>query len=106
MITLYTSEAWSRCGAWDGSISASDVRLGPLGVVKASARTSLPERWRFEAKSLDEMQGTPWRPSTKHRGAMLRARQTEDKDQSDEEEEEALDETPDERMRMTPDETA
>ena len=91
VITHSTSDSWSRCGAWVGSIPASDVRLGPLGVVKASARTALPEQQRFEAKALDDMQATPWRPSTKHRGAMLRAHETEDEDQSDEEQEEALD---------------
>ena len=43
---------------------------------------------RCEAKAIDEMQGTPWRLSTKHRGTKIRAHVTDDENQGDEKEEE------------------
>ena len=74
VITHCTSEAWSRCGAWVGSIPASDVRLGLLGVVKASARTALPVRKRFEAEALDEVQATVNQASRSHGSEHMRQR--------------------------------
>ena len=55
-------------GVWIGSIEAPDEHLmgTPLGVIKARALIALPDGQRFEAKAIDEMQGTPLRPSTKH----------------------------------------
>ena len=55
---------------------------------KARAVIALPGGQRFEAKAMDEMQGTPWRPSTKHRGTNVRAHITDEEDQGDDEEEE------------------
>ena len=69
--TVSESEARWRCGVWIGSIEASDVHLIGTPLVKASGVTAQPERQRFEAKAVGEMQGTPWRPSTNHRGAKM-----------------------------------
>ena len=43
---------------------ASDEHLigTTLGAIKARVVTALPDGQRFESKSIDEMQGTPWRP--------------------------------------------
>ena len=57
-------------------------------MVKATAGTALPAGSRCEAKAFGEIQGPPRRPSTKHRGAMLRAHMTLDVDQNDHKDEE------------------
>ena len=67
-------EARKKHGVWIGSIEASDEHSygTPLGVVKARAVTARPNGHRFEARAIDAMQGTPWRPSTKHQGTRVR----------------------------------
>ena len=65
-----------------------------LGVVKARAVTALPNGQRFEARAIDAMQGTPWRPSTKHQGTRVgtyKADEEEDNDGKDEPEEIQMD---------------
>ena len=59
-----------------------------LGVIKGRAVASPPDGQRFEAKAIEEMQGTPWRPSTRHRGSKISARMTDEEDEGDDEEEE------------------
>ena len=74
-----------------GSIDASDEHLigTLLGVIKVKDATALPDVPRFEAKAIDEMQGTPWRPPTMmHRETKIRAHMTVDGDQGAHEEEE------------------
>ena len=60
VVKLSKSEAKWRCGVWIGSIEASYEHLigNPLGVIKARTLTTLPDGQRFEAKAIDEMQGT------------------------------------------------
>ena len=67
---------------WIGSVEASDEHLIgiPLGVVKARAVSAPPDGQMFEATAIGEMQGTPWRPSTKHRGAKVGTRMTDEEE--------------------------
>ena len=71
---LGKSEAKWHYGVWLGSILTSDEHMigTPLGVVKARSVTTLSEDERFDAKALEEMRGTPWKPSTRHKGSRIR----------------------------------
>ena len=82
------SEASWRCGVWIGSIETSDEYwIGtPLGVIKSMAATALADGKRFVATAIDEMQGTRWRPPTKHRG--ISAQVTDEEHSGDDEKEE------------------
>ena len=77
---------------WIGSNDASDEHLSgtPLGVVRARAVIALPGGQRFEAKAIDEMQGTPRRPSNKHRETKARTHLTDDEAHDEEEEPEEI----------------
>ena len=68
-VKISKSEARWRQGVLIGSNEASDEHLSgtPLGVIKARAVVALPDGQRFKGKAIDGMQGTPWRPSAKHR---------------------------------------
>ena len=72
---------------WTGSREASDEHLigAPPGVLKARTVTALPEGQRLEAKAIDEMPGTPWRPSTEHRGTKVRTQITDEEEQGNDE---------------------
>ena len=87
---LSVSEARWKLGVWSGALEASDEHLigTPLGVIRARAVAALPNGQRFETEAIDDMQGTPWRPSTKHRGIKSRAHITDEEDHGDDEEEE------------------
>ena len=50
----------------------------PRGAVKPTTVTALPDGQGFEGKAIDAMQGTPWRPSSKHRGTKIRAHITDE----------------------------
>ena len=54
---------------WIVSIEASDELLigTPLSVAKARTLIVPPDGQNIEAKAIDDMQGTPWQPSTQHR---------------------------------------
>ena len=82
-----------RYGVWIRFIEAADEHLigTPRGVIKAPAVTTLPEQPRFDAKAVDEMQGTPWRPSDKHQGVEVGTHRNEDEDQGDEDDAEKED---------------
>ena len=69
VVKLSKAEARWKDGVWIGSIEAAAEHLvgTPLGAGKARAVTALPDGQRFEAKAIDEKQGTPWRPPTEHR---------------------------------------
>ena len=56
------------------SIEASgDHMIGtPRGAVKPTTATARPDGQGFEGKAIDAMQGTPWRPSSKHWGTKIR----------------------------------
>ena len=90
VVKIGKSEARWRYGVWIGSMENSDEHLigTPLGVVKARAVTALPEEQRFNASAIDELQGTPWRPSTKHKGTKIRTHIGDDDEQDDENEDE------------------
>ena len=74
VVKFSKSEAWWECGVWIGSIEASDETLdwNPAGCVKARAVTALSDGQVFEAKAIDEMQGSPWPPSAKYRGTTVK----------------------------------
>ena len=78
-------------GVWIGFMEASDEHLigTLLGVVKPRGVTALPGGQRFEAKAIDEMQGTPWRPSTVHRRTRVRTHIADEEEQGNDEEEES-----------------
>ena len=46
----------------------------------------IPDGQRFEAKAIDEMQGTPWRPSTLHQGTRVWSHTTNEEEQDNYEE--------------------
>ena len=73
-IKLGKSEARWKHGVWLGTIETSDEHIvgTDLGVIKCRGVAPLPESQRFDAKALEDMKGTPWRPSTKHVGWRIR----------------------------------
>jgi hypothetical protein len=92
-VKINKSEARWKYGIWLGSIESSDEHLigTKLGVIKARAVTALPDDKRFDVKDIDEMQGLPWKPSTRHRGMKIR---TNINDNDDEDEEDEQDDEP------------
>ena len=90
-----------RPGVWLGSIETSDEHLvgTGLGLIKARAVASMNEEQRFNGKAIESMRGTPWEPSTRHKGTKIRthlSEKEEEGDKEEEEEEEELDEVPEE----------
>ena len=90
-----------RPGVWLESIETSDEHLvgTDLGVIKARAVASMNEEQRFNGKAIESMRGTPWKPSTRHKGTKIRthlSEKEEEGDEEEEEEEEELDEVPEE----------
>ena len=77
-------------GVWLGSLETSDEHLSgtELGVIKARAVTSVQEEQRFDAKAIDSIKGTPWKPSTKHSGTKIRTHIEEQKEEGESEGEE------------------
>ena len=87
---------WNH-GVWIGSIETSDEHLiaTELGVIKARAVTAVMESKRFDAKSIQNVKGVPWKPSTKHKGYKIRTHIDEDDDErieggSDDDDEEEI----------------
>ena len=82
VVKLSKSEARWKYGVWNGSVEASDEHLTgiPLGVVKTMAVSAPPDGQMFQATAIGEMQGTPWRPSTKHRGAKVGTHMTDEEE--------------------------
>ena len=93
VVKLSKSEARWRHGVWIRSIEASYEHLirTPMGVIKARARTALPEGQRFEAEAIDEMHTV--------RGGKIR-HETDVEEQSDEDPMELYDEDPAETVEQ------
>ena len=90
IVTLSRSEDRWVFGVRKGSIEASDEHLigTRLGAVEASDVTALPDGQSFEVKAIDEMEGTPWRPSTEHQGTSVRTHIADEEEQDNAGEEE------------------
>ena len=73
-IKLGKSEARWRFGVWMGTLEVPDEHMigTKLGVVKCRAVAPMAEDKRFDSEALKEMQGTPWKPSTKNSGTRMR----------------------------------
>ncbi len=84
-VRLGKAEARWRYGIWYGSIEASDEHLlgTELGVIKARPVTAVREDQRFDGKAIDNIQGTPRRPSTKQKGTKIRSHIDENPEDGD-----------------------
>ena len=84
-VKLGKAEARWRYGVWLGSIEASDEHLlgTELGVIKARAVKAAHEDQRFDGKAIENIKGTPWQPSTKHKGTNIRTHVDEKPEQDD-----------------------
>ena len=73
-VILGKSEARWRHGVWLGTIPVSDEHIigTEKGVIKCRAVTTLSEDKRFEAKAVESIRGTPWRPAPRFPGTRIR----------------------------------
>ena len=83
---------------WLGSIETSDEHIvgTELGVIKARAVASVSGDKRFDGKAIEDMKGTPWKPSTKHKGTKIRTHLSEEEEEDDNEDEDDINEEQDE----------
>ena len=84
-----TTPKW-RYGVWLGTIEhTSEHIIGTHdGVVKCRAIAPLAGERRFDAKYLEKMVGTPWKPSPNHKGWKIRTNLEEGENEEPEEAEE------------------
>lgn len=89
-IRLGKSEPRWRRGVWMGTVEWSDEHIigTKLGVIRSRVISQLPDGQRYDAMHSDEVQGTPWKPSTKHVGDKLMTfiHESSDEDQGDRQE--------------------
>ena len=68
---------------WIGSVESSDEHLiaTEVSMIKARAVTAVMESKRFDATTIQNVKGVPWKPSTKHKGHKIRTHIEEEDDE-------------------------